>query len=183
MFFLSPWNWRELKLVSIHIITIQKLFFYNISKHSMNTYALGLDVCQCYGHQTRKWMWCDLKTMSNVFYRWKQKTLILLYGRVVRGMVFQGCWEVYFLFFYFWLGLLLCKLLWNGFGELVLVMEHDPSYLRDILYEQCEAQFWVGISAEVLGERRKVERRKNMKLVKQKDNRFLAVWNWFEIWL
>jgi len=60
-------------------------------------------------------------------------------------------------------------------------MEHDPSYLRDILYEQCEAQFWVGISAEVSGERRKVERRKNMKLVKQKDNRFLEVWSWFEI--
>jgi len=31
-----------------------------------------------------------------------------------------------YLFFYFWFGLLFCRLLWSGFGELVLVMEHDP---------------------------------------------------------
>jgi hypothetical protein len=53
----SPWSWRELKLVLIHIITIQKLFLYTVLERSMNTYALGLDVCQCYGHQTWKWMW------------------------------------------------------------------------------------------------------------------------------
>jgi hypothetical protein len=48
---------------------------------------------------------------------------------------FKDVEKVIFSFFYFWLGLLLCKLLWNGFGELVSVMEHDPSYSRDILYE------------------------------------------------
>jgi hypothetical protein len=57
VFFGSPWSWRELKLVLIHIITIQKLFLYSVPEHSMNTYAVGLDVCQCYGHQTWKWMW------------------------------------------------------------------------------------------------------------------------------
>jgi hypothetical protein len=30
-----------------------------------------------------------------------------------------------YLFFYFWFGLLFCRLLCSGFGELVLVMEHD----------------------------------------------------------
>jgi len=39
--------------------------------------------------------------------------------------------------------------LWNGFGELVSVMEHDPSYSRDILYEECEEQFCKRIGAEI----------------------------------
>jgi hypothetical protein len=48
--------------------------------------------------------------------------------------------------------------LWNGFGELVSMMEHDPSYSRDSLYEQCEAQFYKRIGAEISRER--MERRK-----------------------
>jgi hypothetical protein len=62
---------------------------------------------------------------------------------------FKDVEKVIFSFFYFWLGLLLCKLLWNGFGELVSVMEHDPSYSRDILYEECEEQFCKRIGAEI----------------------------------
>jgi hypothetical protein len=50
--------------------------------------------------------------------------------------------------------------LWNGFGELVLVMECDPSYSMDIIYGQCESQLWGKIGAELSGERRNVEKRK-----------------------
>jgi hypothetical protein len=40
-----------------------------------------------------------------------------------------------YLFFYFWFGLLFCRLLWSGFGELVSVMERDPRCPMDNLYE------------------------------------------------
>jgi len=66
--------------------------------------------------------------------------------------VFQGRRKVHFLIFLFWLGLLLCKLLCNGFGELVSVMECDPSYSKDNIYEQCETRFYVKIGAEISGE-------------------------------
>jgi hypothetical protein len=51
-------------------------------------------------------------------------------------------------------------LLWNGFGELVSMMERDPSCLRNILYEQCETRFCKRIGVEILREQRKVERKK-----------------------
>jgi len=46
---------------------------------------------------------------------------------------------VQLLVLYFWLCLLFCRLLWNGFGELVLVMEQDLGCLMDNLYEQYES--------------------------------------------
>jgi hypothetical protein len=73
-----------------------------------------------------------------------------------------------------WFGLLLYMLLWNGFGELVSAMECGPNCSRNILYEQCETQFCERISVEILGERKKVERKKYMKLVKEKEGRHLA---------
>jgi len=48
--------------------------------------------------------------------------------------------------------------LWNGFDELVSMMECDPSYSKDTLYEQCEAQFWGRIGVEISWERKKVEK-------------------------
>jgi hypothetical protein len=54
-----------------------------------------------------------------------------------------------FLFLCFWLGLLFCKLLWNGFDELVSMMERDFSCSMDILYEQCESQFLGKINAKL----------------------------------
>jgi hypothetical protein len=42
---------------------------------------------------------CDLKIMSNVFYGWKQKTLIQLCGWATRSVEFQGCQRIYFLVF------------------------------------------------------------------------------------
>jgi len=76
------------------------------------------------------------------------------------GWCFKDIEKFIFSFFYFWLGLLLCMLLWNGFGELVSMMECDPSCSRNILYKQCEARFCERIGVEILGEQRKVERKK-----------------------
>jgi hypothetical protein len=81
-------------------------------------------------------------------------------AKLLEAWCFKDAEKFIFLFFCFWLGLLLCMLLWNGFGELVLVMECDPSCSRDTLYEQCEARFCERIGAEISGERMKVERRK-----------------------
>ncbi len=39
------------------------------------------------------------KTMLNIFCGWKHKTLIQLYGKAVKGVVFQGHWKIYFLVF------------------------------------------------------------------------------------
>jgi len=54
-----------------------------------------------------------------------------------------------YLFFYFWFGLLFCRLLWSGFGELVLVMEHDPGWPMDNLYEQDKTWFLRMIGAKL----------------------------------
>jgi len=56
-----------------------------------------------------------------------------------KPLCFKDVKKFNYLFFYFWFGLLFCKLLWSGFGELVLVMECDLSCSMDNLYEQCES--------------------------------------------
>jgi hypothetical protein len=65
---------------------------------------------------------------------------------------FKNIVKFIFLFFYFWLGLLFCRVLWGGFGELVSVKERNPSYSMDILYDLCESQFSWRIGEELLGE-------------------------------
>jgi len=74
--------------------------------------------------------------------------------------VFQARRKVHFFIFLFLAWFLLCKLLCNGFGELVSVMERDPSCSKDNIYEQCEVRFYMKIGAKISRERRKVERRK-----------------------
>jgi hypothetical protein len=54
---------------------------------------------------------------------------------LLEAWCFKDAEKFVFLFFYFWLNLLFCKLLWNGFGELVPMMEHNPSCSKDIFYE------------------------------------------------
>jgi hypothetical protein len=81
-------------------------------------------------------------------------------AKLLEAWCFKDVKKFIFLFFCFWLGLLLCRLFCNGFGELVSVMERNPSCSRYTLYEQCEAQFCERIGAEISGERMKVERRK-----------------------
>jgi len=66
----------------------------------------------------------------------KAKTLIQLCCKVVEAVVFQQHQKIQFIdFFCFWLGLLFCRLLWSGLGELVFMMEHDRGCSMDTLYE------------------------------------------------
>jgi len=73
---------------------------------------------------------------------------------------FKGAKKFNYLFFYFLLGLLFCKLLCSGFGELVLVMECNPSCSMDNLYDQCESWFLGMIGAELSRERGEVDKQK-----------------------
>jgi hypothetical protein len=49
-------------------------------------------------------------------------------------------------------GILVSWLLRRDLGELVLVMEHDPNYLMETLYELCESRFYERIGEEISGE-------------------------------
>jgi len=79
-------------------------------------------------------------------------------GKLPKLWCFKDVEKFNFLFFYFWIDLLFCKLLWSGFGQLVSVMERDPDYSMDTFYKQCESRFWWRIDAELLKERRDVEK-------------------------
>jgi len=61
-----------------------------------------------------------------------------------------------YLLFCYWFGLLFCRLLWSGFGELISVMEWDLGCSMDNLYEQCESQFLGMMSVELSKEQRDV---------------------------
>jgi len=74
-----------------------------------------------------------------------------------KALCFEDVKKFNYLFFYFWFGLLFCKLLWSGFGELVSVMEHNPNCSMDNFYEQCESRFLGTIGAELSRERRDVD--------------------------
>jgi hypothetical protein len=75
-----------------------------------------------------------------------------LVAELLEAWCFKDIQEFIFLFSCFWLGLLFCILLWSDLVELVLVMECDPSYSMDTLYELCESWFWWTMSAKLLGE-------------------------------
>jgi hypothetical protein len=49
---------------------------------------------------------------------------------------------------------------WNGFGELVSMMEWNPCCLIDNLYGECELQFLEMISVELSKERKDVDEKK-----------------------
>jgi hypothetical protein len=49
-------------------------------------------------------------------------------------------------------------LLWNGLGELVLVMERDPCCLIEKLYGECESRFLEMIGAECSKEWKEVHK-------------------------
>jgi len=101
------------------------------------------------------WLYCNLKTMSDVFYGWRLQTLIQLCGWTVGGVVFQGCRKsCFFICFCFWFVLLFCRLLRRDIGELVLVMEHNLDSLTKTIYELCESGLCEGIWEDISGERR-----------------------------
>jgi len=65
----------------------------------------------------------------------------------VEVVVLQGCQKSNFLFFRFWLCFVVLQvtmfnvvLQWNGFGELVSVMEWNPCCLIDNFYGECESR-------------------------------------------
>jgi len=64
-----------------------------------------------------------------------------------------------FFFFFVWFVLLFCKLLGRDLGELVLVMEHNPSCSIETFYELCELRLYVWIGVEILGKRRDGEKK------------------------
>ncbi len=74
---------------------------------------------------------------------------------------FQGCRRSCFLVcFCFWFVLLFYRLLQRDLGELVSVMEHDPSCSMKTLHELCESRLCEQIGRELSGERRDEEWRK-----------------------
>ncbi len=75
-------------------------------------------------------------------------------------LCFKDIEKFNYLFFCFWLGLLFCRLLSSGFGELILVMERDLGCSMDNFYEQCESQFLGTIGAKLSKERRDVDNAK-----------------------
>jgi hypothetical protein len=85
-------------------------------------------------------------------------------AELLEAWCFKGTEKFIFLFLYFWLGLLFCKLLRSDFDELVSMMECDPGYSMDTFYELCESRFWWRIGVELSRERGEVERRKIYKV-------------------
>jgi len=85
---------------------------------------------------------------------------LALWQMMLKLWCFKDTEKFNFLFFCFWLGLLFYRLLWSGFGELVSVMERDPSYSMDTLYEQCESWFLGMIGAQLSRERGEVDKKK-----------------------
>ncbi len=73
---------------------------------------------------------------------------------------FKNVEKFNYLFFYFWFGLLFCRSLCNGFGELDLVMERDHGCSMDNLYGQCESRFLWTMSAELSREWGEVDKKK-----------------------
>jgi hypothetical protein len=62
---------------------------------------------------------------------------------------FKGAEEVVF-----WFVLSFCRLLLRDLGELVLVMERNPSCSMGTLYELCESRLYKGIGVEISGKQR-----------------------------
>jgi hypothetical protein len=68
----------------------------------------------------------------------------------------QGHRKFNYFFFYFWLCLLFCMLLWSDLGELVLMMERDPCCSIDNLDGECESRFLELIAVKVSKEWKEV---------------------------
>ncbi len=86
-------------------------------------------------------------------------TLIHCVATTATIVVLQGHQKFNYLFFCCWFCLLFCKLLWNGLGELVLVMEWDPCCSIEKLYGECESQLLERIGAELSKGWKEVDKR------------------------
>ncbi len=63
----------------------------------------------------------------------------------------QGCQRICLCI---WFVLLLCKSLRKDFGELVYVMERNPSCSMKTFHELCESRFYNEIGRNIYGEQR-----------------------------
>jgi hypothetical protein len=77
---------------------------------------------------------------------------------MLKLLCFNDAEKFNYFFFYFWLGLLFCRLLWSGLGELVSMMEWDPYYLIENLNGECESRSLEMIGAELSKEWREVHK-------------------------
>jgi len=67
-------------------------------------------------------MYYDVKIVSNIFYGWKQKTLIQFCDWTIKGVVFQRQWISYFLIFLFLVCFVVLQVIvegswWVGFSD------------------------------------------------------------------
>jgi len=80
-------------------------------------------------------------------------------AKLLKAWCFKGVKKIIFLFFCFWFVLLFCRLLWSDLGELVSMMERDPSCSMDTLYELHESRLFEWIGAKLSRERRDREKK------------------------
>jgi hypothetical protein len=73
-------------------------------------------------------------------------------AKLLKVWRFKGAKEFTFLFLYFLLVLLFCRLLWSDLGEPVSMMERNHGCSMDTHYELCESRLYKRISAELSGE-------------------------------
>jgi hypothetical protein len=71
--------------------------------------------------------------------------------------------------------------LWNGFGEVVSVMEWDPCCSIDNLYGECESWFLETIGVELSKEQKDVDKKIYMKLAKEEKEAELSFWGVGEV--
>jgi hypothetical protein len=71
-----------------------------------------------------------------------------LWQMMPKLLCFKDVEKFNYLFVCFWLGLLFCRLLCSGLGELVLVIEHDPCYSIENLDGECKSWFLETIGVE-----------------------------------
>jgi hypothetical protein len=70
----------------------------------------------------------NLNTVLDFFHGWSLQTLIQIGGQTAYRTILQWCWKICFwCVFCFWCVLLLCRLWWKEFGELVYEIERNLS--------------------------------------------------------
>jgi hypothetical protein len=101
----------------------------------------------------------------------------------LNSALWQSCWRhgvsrtlkiSFSYFFCFWLGFLFCRLLWNGFGELVSVMERNPSCSRIFFMSSVKHSSRRGLVQRFQGSERRWRGERYMKLAEDKESRLLA---------
>jgi len=93
----------------------------------------------------------------------------------VKLYCFKDAEKFNFFFFCFWLDLLFSRLLWNGLGELVSMMERDPNCSMDTFDESVDHGSCGGLLQSFLGSEGMWRRESYMKLAEMKEGKFWRV--------